>query len=587
MPLTEESLRGWLVQRLADRVKVAPADVDTDQTFEEYGLDSRVAVQVSGALEKVVERRLSPGLLYEHQTIDEFDRLPGHTSCACRTARADRERDRWRPYRFPTAPDTALRGVPPTGPSRSRGSGWPRPSRKELLTSARVARGLLGFVAQLGALHRRHRRCCARPALAAVHPAVDCGGPRRLGAALHRARLRARLVLTVAQAQHRDRTPGAAAADLPVPCLAPRAQPAPRPHQQPGVGHRLAAGARAALYERMPLWEKVIYHGTRTLGVLGRNDQLLAGVGVPAGLLPQEGDARATCAARSRSSPCGVAVLHAAGLRSPASTGLLLYFVGTVAGHPRLVQRDHADAPQCQRYPLPAGGALDPQRQPAAGHHRLPLPEVAAVPDTQHLHPHRTPRGPGHPLLQPAQGPGRVEGAATRGWCGNGGCGWHDIWQILRRLHFYDTESGFYADFSREKIAPVEGRPEGKLLSAKTYHDASAYAKNRAFDRYCGSPRCGWQVGDRRVQPDPHVRRPAGRRASVGGPARSRSSATRTCAAATCGATAAGSPRLLVHGWASDSSSMHSLVPPLREIGFTVATFDAPAHGVHQGARQP
>jgi acyl carrier protein len=70
--LTEESLRGWLVQHLADRVQIPAAEVDPDRTFEEYGLDSRVAVQVSGALEKVVERRLSPGLLYEHQTVNEL-----------------------------------------------------------------------------------------------------------------------------------------------------------------------------------------------------------------------------------------------------------------------------------------------------------------------------------------------------------------------------------------------------------------------------------------------------------------------------------------------------------------------------------
>jgi len=31
-----------------------------------------VALQVSGALEKVLERRLSPALLYDHQTIDDL-----------------------------------------------------------------------------------------------------------------------------------------------------------------------------------------------------------------------------------------------------------------------------------------------------------------------------------------------------------------------------------------------------------------------------------------------------------------------------------------------------------------------------------
>ncbi|RLU87538.1 delta-12-desaturase [Streptomyces griseocarneus] len=40
---------------------------------------------------------------------------------------------------------------------------------------------------------------------------------------------------------------------------------------------------------------------------------------------------------------------------------------------------------------------------------------------------------------------------------------------------------------------------------------------------------------------------------------------------------------LLVHGWGADSTSMHSLVAPLRELGYRVAAFDAPAHGVHEG----
>lgn len=71
-PLTQATLRQWLIQHLAQRVQISPDQVDTGKTFEEYGLDSRVAVQVAGALEKLVERRLSPGLLYEHQTIDEL-----------------------------------------------------------------------------------------------------------------------------------------------------------------------------------------------------------------------------------------------------------------------------------------------------------------------------------------------------------------------------------------------------------------------------------------------------------------------------------------------------------------------------------
>ena len=71
-PLTHEALRAWLVTDLARRVNCAESEVDTAKPFDAYGLDSRTAVQVSGALEKVVERRLSPGILFDHHTIDDL-----------------------------------------------------------------------------------------------------------------------------------------------------------------------------------------------------------------------------------------------------------------------------------------------------------------------------------------------------------------------------------------------------------------------------------------------------------------------------------------------------------------------------------
>jgi pimeloyl-ACP methyl ester carboxylesterase len=42
---------------------------------------------------------------------------------------------------------------------------------------------------------------------------------------------------------------------------------------------------------------------------------------------------------------------------------------------------------------------------------------------------------------------------------------------------------------------------------------------------------------------------------------------------------------LLVHGWGIDSSSMYPLVAPLRALGYRVAAFDAPGHGVWTGSQ--
>jgi acyl carrier protein len=77
-PLTHEKLRDWLIAELARMVKIDRAAVDTAKPFQAYGLDSRAAVAVSGALEKIVERRLSPAILFDHETIDDLaDHLMG------------------------------------------------------------------------------------------------------------------------------------------------------------------------------------------------------------------------------------------------------------------------------------------------------------------------------------------------------------------------------------------------------------------------------------------------------------------------------------------------------------------------------
>lgn len=67
----QEGIRAWLTQRLAKQLKVPVEDIDTTKRFDAYGLDSRVAVQIAGEIEKLIERRISPALLFEYPTIDE------------------------------------------------------------------------------------------------------------------------------------------------------------------------------------------------------------------------------------------------------------------------------------------------------------------------------------------------------------------------------------------------------------------------------------------------------------------------------------------------------------------------------------
>jgi acyl carrier protein len=71
-PVTSGSLWAWLATELARKDNCAESDIDTSKPFDAYGLDSRAAVQVSGALERVVQKRLSPGILFDHKTIDDL-----------------------------------------------------------------------------------------------------------------------------------------------------------------------------------------------------------------------------------------------------------------------------------------------------------------------------------------------------------------------------------------------------------------------------------------------------------------------------------------------------------------------------------
>jgi acyl carrier protein len=70
-PLTYDSLRAWLVADLARRLRCAESEIDTAKPFDAYGLDSRNAVQISGALGKVVRLQLPPAVLFDYPTIDD------------------------------------------------------------------------------------------------------------------------------------------------------------------------------------------------------------------------------------------------------------------------------------------------------------------------------------------------------------------------------------------------------------------------------------------------------------------------------------------------------------------------------------
>lgn len=61
---------------------VDPATVEADVTFDRYGVDSFLAVNMTAVLGEAIGRELSPTLLYEYQTIEL---LSSHLSALAET----------------------------------------------------------------------------------------------------------------------------------------------------------------------------------------------------------------------------------------------------------------------------------------------------------------------------------------------------------------------------------------------------------------------------------------------------------------------------------------------------------------------
>ena len=71
-PPTAVEIQAWIVDYLADLLEIDPDEVDIRISFDRYGLDSSVAVGLTGDLEDWMEIKLDPTLLYDYPTIESL-----------------------------------------------------------------------------------------------------------------------------------------------------------------------------------------------------------------------------------------------------------------------------------------------------------------------------------------------------------------------------------------------------------------------------------------------------------------------------------------------------------------------------------
>jgi acyl carrier protein len=69
---TADELESFIASWLIRNAEINAAEIKRDREFADFGLDSLLAVELSGRLEKLLGRRLSPSLAWEFPTIAEL-----------------------------------------------------------------------------------------------------------------------------------------------------------------------------------------------------------------------------------------------------------------------------------------------------------------------------------------------------------------------------------------------------------------------------------------------------------------------------------------------------------------------------------
>jgi acyl carrier protein len=71
-PRTIETIQFWLIAQLSERLEIDPEDIDIQEPFDNYNLDSAQTMILLGKLEKWLGRNLNPTLIFNYPTIEQL-----------------------------------------------------------------------------------------------------------------------------------------------------------------------------------------------------------------------------------------------------------------------------------------------------------------------------------------------------------------------------------------------------------------------------------------------------------------------------------------------------------------------------------
>jgi 8-amino-7-oxononanoate synthase len=146
------AIAAWLAAEIAQRAKIAPGQIDLDQPFDRYGLDSLEVVTLASALEAKLSRRLPETLLWEHPTLRALAQHLAHEASGARPEAVADTIQRFSLVRLP-----ALASKPRPHPGPASGSFQPQPA------GAQLQKGAVSFSAQrLAILNERYQEAQAK-----------------------------------------------------------------------------------------------------------------------------------------------------------------------------------------------------------------------------------------------------------------------------------------------------------------------------------------------------------------------------------------------------------------------------------------
>ena len=69
---TIEDIQNWLIEQFAQQLDIDSDDIDIEESFDNYGLDSSQTLVLLGRLEKWLGKELSPVLIFNYPNISDL-----------------------------------------------------------------------------------------------------------------------------------------------------------------------------------------------------------------------------------------------------------------------------------------------------------------------------------------------------------------------------------------------------------------------------------------------------------------------------------------------------------------------------------